>query len=88
MYFEMCNNSRSGPQYNHLDRERYGKLEDSVDFKPGDTWDSRHQRRNISRRLIITITVCAHHDTTVTDSKDTSAGSQQGCRIKSSAIYC
>ena len=32
--------------------------------------DSRHKKRNLSRRLIITVTVCDHHDDiTVTDSK-------------------
>ena len=36
---------------------------------PRGTWDSRHQRRNLSRRLIITITVCDHRDTIVNDSK-------------------
>ena len=59
----------SGAEYNHLDREQYGKLEDSVDIQPGGTWDSRHQKRNLSRRLIIAVTVCDHYDTTVTDSK-------------------
>ena len=45
--------------------EQYGKLGDSVDFKPGGTWESTyiiHQRR-----LIIT-TDCDHHDTTVNQS--------------------
>ena len=65
----MCKNGWSGPEYNHLDREQHGKLEDSVDIKQGGTWDSRHQKRNLSRMLIITITICEHHDTTVTDSK-------------------
>ena len=54
----MCKNGLSGPEYNHLDREQHGKLKDNVDIKPGGTWDSRHQKRNLSRRLIITITVC------------------------------
>ena len=40
MEFGMCKNGWSGPEYDHLDRERYGKLEDSVDIKPGGTWDS------------------------------------------------
>ena len=62
MDFGMCKN--------HLYKEQYGKLEDSVDIKPGGTWDSKHQKRNLSRRLIIAITtICDHHDTTVTDSK-------------------
>ena len=39
----MCKNDWSGPEYNHIDREQHGKLEDSVDIKPGGTWDSRHQ---------------------------------------------
>ena len=65
----MCKNDWSGPEYDHLDREQYGKFEDSVDIKPGGTWDSRHQKRNLSRTLIISITVCDYHDTTVTDSK-------------------
>ena len=37
----MCKNGWSGLEYNHLDREQYGELEDSVDIKPGGTWDSR-----------------------------------------------
>ena len=61
----MCKNGLSGPEQSHLVREQYEKFEDSVDIKPGGTWDSRHQKRNLSRRLIITITVCYH----VTDSK-------------------
>ena len=64
----MCKNGWSGQEYNHLDRKQYGKLEDSVDIKPRGTCDSRHKKRNPSRRLIIAITVCDHHDTTVTDS--------------------
>ena len=52
----------------HLYREQHGKLEDSVIIKPGGTWDSRHQKRNLSRRLTIPIIVCDYHDTTVTDS--------------------
>ena len=68
MNFGMHKNGWSGPEYNHLDRKQHGKLEDSVDINPGGTWDSRHQKRNLSRRLIIAITVC-DHDTTVTDSK-------------------
>ena len=39
----MCKNGWSGPELNHLDREQYGKLEDSVDIKPGGTWGSKHQ---------------------------------------------
>ena len=39
MDFGMCKNGWSGPEYNHLDREQHGKLEDSVDTKPGGTWD-------------------------------------------------
>ena len=37
MDFGMCNlsNGWSGPAYNHLDRKQHGKLEDSVDIKPG-----------------------------------------------------
>ena len=54
MNFGMCKNGWSCPEYNHLDREQHGKLEDS------------DRKRNLSRRLIITITVCDHHDTTVT----------------------
>ena len=54
----------SGPEYNQLDREQYGKLEDCVDIKPGRTRDSRH----LSGRFIIA-TFCDHYDTTVTDSK-------------------
>ena len=57
----MCKNDWSGPEYNH-------QLEGSVDIKPGGTWDNRHQKRNLSRRLI-TIIVCDHYDTTVTDPK-------------------
>ena len=41
----------------------------SVDIKSGGPWDSRHQKRNLSRRLIIAITACDHYDTTVTHSK-------------------
>ena len=33
---------------------------DSVDIKSGGTWDSIHQKRNLSRRLAIAITVCDH----------------------------
>ena len=62
----MCKNGLSGPEYKHLNREQHGKLEV---IKPGGTWDSRNQKRNISRRLIIAITVCDHHDTTVMGSK-------------------
>ena len=69
MHFGMCKDGWIGPEYKHLDREQYGKLEDSVDIKPGGTWDSRHQKRNLSRRLTIAITACDHHDTTVIDSK-------------------
>ena len=57
----MCKNGWSGPEYNHLDREQYGKLEDSIDIKPGGTCDSRYQKRNLSRRLIIAITVRDHY---------------------------
>ena len=58
-------------------------MEDSVDVKPGGTWDSRHQKRNLSRRLIIAITVCDHYDTTVTDSKGHKSWlpTQEGCKI-------
>ena len=70
MDFGMCKNDWSGPEYNHPDREQHGKLEDSVDNKLGGTWHSRHQRKDLSRIFIIIITVCDHHDTTVTDSKD------------------
>ena len=28
--FGMCKNGWSGPEYNHLDREQHGELEDSV----------------------------------------------------------
>ena len=59
----------SGPEYNQLDREEFGKLEDSDDIKRGGTWDNIYQKRNISRRLIIAITVCDQHYTTVTNSK-------------------
>ena len=44
--FGLFKNGWSGPEYNHLDREQYEKLEDSVEIKPGGTWDSRHQKRN------------------------------------------
>ena len=51
----MCKNGWSGPEYNlYLDR--------AWKIGPKDTWDSRHQNRNLSRRFI-------HHDTTVIDSK-------------------
>ena len=43
----MCKNSWCGPECNHLDREQHGKLEDNVDIKPGSTWDSIYQKRNI-----------------------------------------
>ena len=33
----MFKNGWSGPEYNHLDREQYGKLEDSVDIFQGDS---------------------------------------------------
>ena len=64
MDFGMCKNGWSGGEYNHLDIEQHGKLEDSVNIKSGRTWKS-----NLKRRLIIAITVCDHHDATVTDSK-------------------
>ena len=32
--FGMCKNGWSDPEYNHLDREQYSKLEESVDIKP------------------------------------------------------
>ena len=38
----MCQNGWSSSEYCHLDREQYGKLEESVDIKPGVTWDSIH----------------------------------------------
>ena len=41
----------------------------NVNIKPGDTWKSRHQKGNVSRRLIVAITVCDNYDSTVTDSK-------------------
>ena len=42
-------------------------IENSMEnWKTGGTWDSRHQKRDLSRRLVIDITVCDHHDTTVT----------------------
>ena len=69
MEFGMCKDRWSCPEYNHLDRGQNGKLEDSVDINTGGTWDSRHLKRNLSRRLIINITVCGHYDATVTDSK-------------------
>ena len=65
MAIRKCNNGKNGPEYSHLD----SKFEDSVDIKPGGTWKSIHRKRNLSRRLIIAITVCDHYDTTVTDSK-------------------
>ena len=40
----MFKNGWSGPEFNHCDREQYGKLEDSVGIKPGSTWDSRHEK--------------------------------------------
>ena len=70
--------------------EQHGKLEDSVDIKPGGTWDSRHQKRNLSRRLIINITVCDHHDTTVTHSKGHKRGlptQERRMQDQSPAIY-
>ena len=80
MDFGMCKNGWSGPEYNNLDREQHG-----VDIKPGGTWGSIHQNRNLSRRLMIVITVCDHHDITVTDYiRDTRAGyklKKEGCKI-------
>ena len=73
-----CKNGWSGPEYNHLDREQY------VDTKPGGTWDSRYQERNLLRKLIISNTVCDHHDTTALILRDTRAGYQlkkEGCKI-------
>ena len=64
--FGICKNGLSGPEYIIT---LYGKLEDNADIKPGGIWDSRHQKRNLSRRLIFTITVCDHHDVIVTDCK-------------------
>ena len=65
-----------------------GKLEDSVDSKPGGTWDSRYQNRNLLRRLIITFTLCDHHDTTVTDSKGHKSWlSTRECRVGARSIF-
>ena len=54
-------------EHRHLIREQYETFEDSVEINPGCTWDSIHLNSNLSSRLIVT--VCAHYDTTVTDSK-------------------
>ena len=43
MNFGICKNGWSGPEYNHLDREQHGKLQDSVDIKPGGIWDSERR---------------------------------------------
>ena len=64
--FGMRKDGWSGPEYSHLDREQCGKLEDCVESTQEGTWDSRHQKRNLSRRLIITIISCDNCDTTVT----------------------
>ena len=40
MDFGMCKNDWSGPEYDHLDSERYRRLKYSVDIKPEGTWDS------------------------------------------------
>ena len=69
MDFGMCKNGWSDPEYIHLYREQCGKLEDGLDIQPGGTLDSRHQKINLSSRLVIAITVCDHHDTTDTDYK-------------------
>ena len=47
MDFGMCKNGWSAPEYNHLGREKYGKLEDSVDIKPEGTWDSRSKEESL-----------------------------------------
>ena len=37
MDYGTCKNGWSGPEYNHLDREQYDKLEESVVIKLGGT---------------------------------------------------
>ena len=83
MDFGKCKNGWSGPGYNHLDREQHGKLEDSVDIKPEGTWDSRHQKRNHSRRLSQLLFVIIMIPLSLILS-DTRAGYQlkkEGCKI-------
>ena len=86
MDFGMCKNGLSGPEYSYLDREQYSKLEGSEEVH---TCDSTHQKTNLSRRLIITITVCDHYDTTVTDSKGHKSWlpTQERMQDQSPAIY-
>ena len=65
-------------------------MEDSVDIKPGGTLDSRQQEEDLSRRLIIAIAVCDHHDTTVTDSKGHKSWlptQERGIQDQSPALY-
>ena len=45
----------------NIDREQLGKLEDSVHIKPGGTWDRSHQKRYLSMRFVISITVLRYH---------------------------
>ena len=61
MDFGICHDAWSSPEYSHLDIEQHDKLEDNVDIKLGDTWNRRHQKRNLSRRLVITITDSKGH---------------------------
>ena len=56
----MCKNGWSGPEYNHLDSEQYGKLEDSVDIKPEGTWDTKRgifQGDSLSPLLFVIIMI-------------------------------
>ena len=49
MDFGTNKNGWSGPEYSHLDREQYDKLEESIDIKLGGTWNSRLYGKNNSQ---------------------------------------
>ena len=71
--FGMCKNGWNGPEYIHIDREQHGKLEvltsNQEVLRKADIKREIFQGDSLSRRLIIDITICDHHDTTVADSK-------------------
>ena len=53
-------------------------------------WTVENKRKNLSRRLNITIAVCDHHDTTVTDSKGHKSWlptQERGIQDQSPALY-
>ena len=77
------------PCYKFSETKNYYCWSNSVDIKPGGTWDSIHQKKNLSRRLSIDITICDHYNTTVSDSKGHKSWlpTQRWMQDKSPAIY-